>query len=176
MKTETLSQYDQQAEQFLTKHGIKFRATLSDSKPPSWAEDGENHGHHYRVTLSKAKREHYHKSDRITFDFWASIADMEAGIQTVTPYDVLACISSDATVPETFKEFCGEFGYEEDSIKALQMFRRCAGFGKRLRAFFTTEELEALQQIDSWYSGSLDHQPPFVQIARSALARYNAAK
>lgn len=151
MKT-TKTEYDNQAEQFLTSNGIKFRATLSDSKTPAWSDNGK-HGHHYRVTLSKGKAgtaEHTGNvcsAARLTFDFWGSIADAEKGIKTVSPYDVLACISGDAYCPETFADFCGEYGYESDSIKALQTFRRCSAFAKRLRAFFTKAELEQLQEI-----------------------------
>jgi hypothetical protein len=139
MKT-TPNEYDTQAEQFLTSNGIKFRATLSDTKAPAWGDNGK-HGHHYRVTLSKP-------AARLTFDFWSSIADAEKGIKTVRPYSVLACISGDAYTPETFADFCGEYGYESDSIKALQTFRRCSAFAKRLRAFFTEAELEQLQEIN----------------------------
>jgi len=60
---------------------------------------------------------------------------------------VLACISSDATTPDSFADFCAEFGENEDSRKALQQFRRCDRFAKRLRAFFTAAEVEALQEI-----------------------------
>ncbi len=140
--------YQKQAEDFLTKHGIKFRATLSDSKSPAWAkEDGERSGHHYRVTLSHAAHHANSSRKRLVFDFWGSIADAEKGITTITAYDVLACISSDVHCAATFEDFCVEFGYETDSIKALQTFRRCSAFGKRLRAFFTQAEIEQLQEI-----------------------------
>jgi hypothetical protein len=155
MKTETLNSYEKQAQDFLQKHRIKFRATLSDSKTPAWA-DGDKHGHHYRVTLSKERptyrlyeeiAEQAKPVYRITFDFWGSIADAEVGKTDVGAYDVLACISGDANCPETFADFCGEFGYESDSIKALQTFRRVSSFAKRLQAFFTAQEIEELCQI-----------------------------
>lgn len=133
----TKSIYDTQAETFIAKNGIKFRATLSDSKSPAW--EGP-HGHHYRVTLSRS-------GSSLTFDFWGSKADADKGEKTVSPYDVLACISGDAFCPETFKDFCAEYGYEEDSIKALQTFRRCSRFTSRLRDFFTPSELEELSEI-----------------------------
>lgn len=206
----TVSEYDQQAETFLASNGLKFRATLSDTKTPAWA-DGGKFGHHYRVTLSRAKGKEC-RSDRLAFDFWNSIADCEcreckgkkvvrlekpepihvphpksgqkfnmgterrpvmydypstlaawkrdtqcprckgSGVdpEPIHPsaYDVLACISSDAYCAETFKDFCGEYGYERDSIKALQTFRRCSAFAKRLRAFFTAEELSQLSEIN----------------------------
>lgn len=159
----TTNEYTEQAKAFLAKHAIKFRARLSDSKVAPWGDDApasrwgtanalqtdaiQKVRHHYRVTLSRATTPVVMPS-RLTFDFWGSIADAKKGRKTVTPYDVLACISGDVNCPETFADFCGEFGYEQDSIKSLQLFRRCAAFGKRLRAFFTPEERGDLAEIN----------------------------
>lgn len=177
MSTETtVSQYDQQAEKFLSDNVIKFRATLSDTKTAPGKAAGEKCGHHYRVTLSgkihnKSGRVPYSLQmlpRRLTFDFWGGIADAEkmAEFKRTTPpamypagrpdlmpghptaYDVLACISSDVNCPETFADFCSECGDSEDSIKAPQAFRRCSAFAKRLQAFFTTAELEQLSEIN----------------------------
>lgn len=149
-----MNEYHEQAEKFLADNGIKFRATLSDSKPPAWvneAEDGK-HGHHYRVTLSRGeipawKAANQCQLNRLVFDFWGSIADAEAGKTDIHAYDVLACVSGDLSCPDTFKDFCGDYGYDTDSIKAKQMFTRCSNFAKRLRAFFTEQEQEQLQEI-----------------------------
>jgi hypothetical protein len=154
MKTNEISQYDQQATDFLTKYGIKFRATLSNSKTTPWNEDGEDRNH-YRITLSRPARlgkvegaslPMLMPSARLVFDFWGSIADAREN-KHPSAYDVLACISSDAYTPETFADFCAEYGYESGSIKALQKFRRCSTFAKRLRAFFTESELSDLAEI-----------------------------
>jgi hypothetical protein len=137
--------YDQQAADFLARHGLKMRITLSDSKTPPWDNKG-NHGHHYRVTISRHQKDGEYTYGWINFDFWGSTVDAELG-EDPKMYDVLSCISGDAYTPETFEDFCAEYGYEEDSIKALQQFRRCDRFAKRLRAFFTTQELEDLSEI-----------------------------
>lgn len=152
MKTNTKkSQYDTQSEKFLASSNIKFRATLADSKPAPWAMDEKpfkTEHHHFRVTLSRGdQRGGIFQSKRLVFDFWSIIADAEKGIETVSAYSVLACISRDSNCPEAFADFCGEYGYETDSIKALQTFRRCASFRKRLRGFFTASELEKLAEI-----------------------------
>lgn len=146
--------YTEQAEQFLTRNGIKFRATLSDSKPAPFAKDGK-WGHHYRVTLSRkiskprpTSDPSCFKPDRMVFDFWGSMRDYDHGNKTVTPYDVLACISSDVNCPKTFRDFCAEYGYSDDSLSAMQTFRRCSAFAKRLQAFFTAQELEELSEIN----------------------------
>lgn len=129
------NEYDKQATEFLAKYGLAMRITLSDSKPANW----EPAGHHYRVTLSR-------KGSRLAFDFWGSVNDMQKG-EDPSEYDVLACISGEVYTPDTFEEFCLEYGGDEDSIKTRQTFIRANRFAKSLRAFFTEEELSALSEI-----------------------------
>ena len=151
--TPELSEYDQQAAQFLADHGLKFRATLADSKPAQWDDEAGQYRPHFRITISKGKpctpdySGNIRAAARLAFDFWGSINDGQKPQPVATAYSVLACISGDVHTPETFADFCAEFGQEEDSRKALQQFRRCDRFAKRLRAFFTAAEIEALQEI-----------------------------
>jgi hypothetical protein len=145
-----LSTYEQNALDFLAKHGIAFRATLTKvQKAPAWAKDGEAHGLHYWITLSRKVRpggvNPVHVSP-LSFDFWDSVSAKEKG-ETLSAYDVLAGISGDVHCPETFADFCWDYGYEEDSRAAHATFKRCAAFGKRLRAFFTDAEIEGLSEI-----------------------------
>lgn len=145
-----MSEYIEQAEKFLEAHGLRFRATFKGDKCPAWSgianerngcpQCGAIHGDRYRVTISRKG------GGRISFDFWNSQKDSQDGKEP-TDYDVLACISGDVHCPEDFAEFCSEYGYEEDSRKAEATFRRCAAFGRRLRAFFTAEEIDQLQEI-----------------------------
>ena len=152
-----VNEYDAQAEKFLADHGLKFRATLADSKPAPWgdASDHRTGGYrpHFRITISKGKpctadyTGNIRAAARLTFDFWGSINDGQKPQPVATAYDALACISSDITTPDSFADFCAEFGENEDSRKALQLYRRCDRFAKRLRVFFTADEIEALQEI-----------------------------
>lgn len=114
-----------------------MRVTLSDSKPAHWSPAG----HHYRVTLSSGKR-----PGRLTFDFWGSVADKEAK-QEPTTYDVLACLSSDVQAPKTFKDYCSEYGGNEDDTEAVQTFRRLHRFAEKLREFFSAGEIAELGEI-----------------------------
>lgn len=78
-----------------------------------------------------------------------SIRQHERAIKEATPsaYGVLACISGDVHCPNTFQEFCDEFGYDEDSRKAEKQFKACHAFAQKLRAFFTEQEIEELSEI-----------------------------
>jgi hypothetical protein len=143
-----MSEYTKQANDFLTKHQLEFTAEPAGSMPPPWHEPPTfrtkyPHGLRYAITIKRVGRGH---CSPISFDFWGSINDREKKKQP-TAYDVLACISSDVNCPETFEDFCSEYGYDEDSRKAFAQFETCAEFGKKLRAFFTEDEREELAEI-----------------------------
>lgn len=135
----TANEYDAKADEFLKSGGITFRAVLKDTRRPVWVE-GRSFGHHYRVTLSKPGK-------RLSFDFFGSAHDKSSGILTERAYNVLSCLSGDVTTPDTFENFCAEYGYDADSRKAYATYKRCHAFALRLRNFFTADEIEKLQEI-----------------------------
>jgi len=60
-------------------------------------------------------------------------------------YDVLACLTT--YDPETFKDFCNEFGYDNDSIKADKVYIGVVNEFKSLQGLYSDEELEKLGEI-----------------------------
>lgn len=49
---------------------------------------------------------------------------------------VLNCLASDSTCESyTFNEFCDEFGYDSDSIKANETYKACLKNSKKLKKF-----------------------------------------
>lgn len=139
-----MNEYDKQANDFLKRNNLQFKAVLKDEKSPPWSKQ-PMHGRHYVVTLSGSTP--FGNKRKISFDFWGSIKDREDGVIELRAYDVLACISSDVYYPETFNEFCEDYGYSPDSISAIPTFRRCITLGKKLRKFFSEKEIEELQDI-----------------------------
>ena len=135
-----MSEYERKAEEFLQRHGLKVRATFKGDKCPPWCGNQCCHGDRYRVTISRKG------GGRISFDFWNSLHDMQEGNHP-HPYDVLSCISLDAYCPDTFEDFCEEYGYDQDSRKAFSTWKQCDTFAERLRAFFTENELKELAEI-----------------------------
>ena len=63
-----------------------------------------------------------------------------------TPYDVLACMQK--YDPETFEEFCSEFGYDEDSRSAERIYIGAMQEYKQLARIFSEEEMEKLREIE----------------------------
>ncbi len=83
-----------------------------------------------------------------SFPFWNSLQDHEDGATEVTPYSALSTVSSDMHTADTFEDFCGDFGYDTDSRKAHATFELCRNFARRIKAFFTEEEITALEEIN----------------------------
>ena len=137
-----MSDYEAQAQKFLAEHGLTFRAAYQGGKCAPWCDGTCQHGDCYRVTLKRAGD----GRRSISFDFWNSMAARERG-EPLQAYDVLACISSDYYTPETFADFCSEYGYDEDSRKAERSFKAADKFARKLRAFFTEAEAEQLSEI-----------------------------
>lgn len=78
----------------------------------------------------------------MTVRFWDSIANSKVGVPS--EYDILSCL--DPYTPDTFKEFCEEFGYADDS-SAREIYKLCKKQSKDLHRIFTEEQLEELAEI-----------------------------
>lgn len=62
-----------------------------------------------------------------------------------TAYDILACLTS--YDPGTFEEFCSEFGYDEDSLRALKTYLAVQEEYTNLANLYTSEQMKELQEI-----------------------------
>ena len=143
-----MSEYEKRAEEFLRRNKLRMTITKVPYTPPVWEEE-ENKGcrNKYRVGIHRPLKSGYDGTPRrIGFNFWGSINDAEKGIHP-SSYNVLACISGDVYCPDTFEEFCSEYGYDEDSRKAWKIFKKAGRFAEKLRLFFSEQELEKLQEI-----------------------------
>jgi hypothetical protein len=67
-------------------------------------------------------------------------------IKHPTAYDVLACVTK--WNPGTFENFCSEFGYDEDSRRALKTYKAVCKEWRNISKLFTETELEQLQEIN----------------------------
>lgn len=151
------SKYDIQAEEFLTSTGTTFLATLYPAPmqtPPSWAKPGRTiadaptWGLRYCVTLTRGLKE-------IKFDYWGSFAERaklsnvnfysQPNLARAKAYDVLTCAPK--FVPDTFTDFCAEYGYCEDSRQALATFESERKLWEKFAGVFSAEELERLAEI-----------------------------
>lgn len=131
------NQYEQAGKLALELTGAKLKIRLADEKSAPW-DDGEGYRPHYRCTFSKDGK-------RYTFDFWDSIVSGQRG-DKAKPYDIISAVIKQD--PGTFADFCGDFGYDEDSRKAHRTYRACVKQWQRMSEVFTPEDLDILAEIN----------------------------
>lgn len=89
----------------------------------------ESNMDHWRVTLNRLE-EHGKSKARMTVEY--SCGKGWKG-QAPTLADVLCSLRSDASVPESFDDFCAEMGYDTDSRKAESTWKACRSIAIRMR-------------------------------------------
>ena len=128
-------------ENFLKQHGIALATQRVVKKVSDRADKGETRPcWFYNVTLRRDTGE------TVEFEFRGSILDA-INDQDPSEYEIMACVASDIHCPDTFEDFCSEYGYDEDSRKAFEDFTGGAAFAKKLNAFFTEAEKEEMGVI-----------------------------
>ncbi len=168
--------YQKQAEAFLSKHNIEFRAVLIGDDCPTFCADAEKgidmdkvnvyprrthiHGKHYRCTFSSKGRGHF------AIDFWNSYADEEFNALGTKDYQLGKTVIRKWGIegrrvveaydvlacltkydPGTFENFCSDFGYDTDSRKAEDVYRAVVKEFHSVQKFFAAEEIPELQEI-----------------------------
>ena len=63
-----------------------------------------------------------------------------------TLYDILSCLQKYEV--GTFEDFCGDFGYDQDSRTALKTYKAVVKEYDKVCSLFSNEELEVLQMIN----------------------------
>lgn len=116
------------------RYGLRVKWT----KGPTHSRDAEGWEHHagnVRVSYSDPTGKHH----QLTIPYRVG---MGINPDEVTPADVLSSLILDASAAQyDFPEFCGEFGYDDDSIRALRAWEACREIAPRVNAFFYSEDM-----------------------------------
>ena len=128
------SSYDLQAENFAKKHNVKL-SIIGDPKYKKYFTGDEDSRYVFKLRLTRDGKSY-------TFNFGQSIA---AGAEYPKLYDVLSCLTK--YDPESFNNFCSEFGYDEDSRTVKRTYKAvCKEWEAVNRMFFDC--LDELQEIN----------------------------
>ena len=123
---------EQEAQYFADVNNVKLKIN-SRKYGKHFPEDKESR-YIFNCTLTRNRK-------RYTFNFGQSIA---AGIHEPSMYDILTCLTK--YDPESFEFFCGEYGYNTDSIKALNTYKAVKREFNGVNRLFN-DILEELQEI-----------------------------
>ena len=137
MDTETYTEYDRQADTFLSNYRLSIHAELLSFELPEWLEDGHPIGQRYNVSITRLDD----PPITIEFKFWSSYNDALADVRP-SNYHILACVSSNAYAPIDADGVLSEYGDMERS-QAEDVAKEAV----RLQSFFNEEELRDLGEI-----------------------------
>lgn len=146
---DTKSEYDIQAENFLKNNGIRFTATYK--KHDKYFPDDKEMRDIYTISLSRNQQSWALARSlgatryKFTFQFGQSLHGSRLNIPP-SAYDVLASLTK--SDPESFENFCSNYGYNEDSRKGHKTYLAVRRGWMKINQFFTAKELEELQEIN----------------------------
>lgn len=164
-----MTEYEQQAVDFLTETGTTLTIEYQYTGP--YFPDDKETRDIYRFTLKNAKGEYsalfgdsIRNTQRRAFaldpgSLWpdATPHARKLGLKTrgdilaarkhrPGAYDVLACLNG--YEPGTFVDFCANYGYDEDSYKAMDVYLSVQKEWDGLQRIFSRVELEKLAEIN----------------------------
>jgi len=160
--------YDERVDSWLAEHSITYTATKTSEGPMSWDTTGQKRDI-YELRFTRSDRTFtipqfgqslYHSSTwapkcirGCPMQFRESLMmhsrdcpnhKMGGRVRPPSAYDAFATITK--YDPGSFSEFCSEFGYDTDSIKARDAWQAMVEEWAQVRRFFTSEEIEWLQE------------------------------
>jgi len=128
------SQYNKAVNILAKKFNIKLKIIDSTYKCTQWGKNQPRYV--FKLQLLRGRKSY-------TFEFGQSIAK---GSEEPTLYDVLTCLQKYDV--GTFEDFCGIFGYDNDSRMAEKTYKAVVKEFKAMERLFDSEELEVLQLIN----------------------------
>lgn len=128
-----MNKYDKQARGFLAK--TESEMYINYIKYDYYFDGDKDKRDIYQIELKRGNREY-------AFTFGQSLAKRG---EKPTEYDVLSCLEVHEV--GSFEDFCVDFGYDTDSIKAFKTYKKVADEFKNLSLLYSHSELEMLSEI-----------------------------
>jgi hypothetical protein len=127
-----MSNYELLAKTFTAKHNVKMQ--INSVNYGKYFADDKQSRHIFNITLKRNRKQY-------TFNFGQSIA---AGSKEPTMYDILTCLEKYESID--FTDFCGNYGYDEDSRKAYKTYLAVKKEYNAVNRLFS-DCMEELQEI-----------------------------
>ena len=124
----------------ITKKNILSNIKLETIK--TWNNEHDKKDE-WKRTATKYNCKITFKNQSYTFNFWMGSAHTKAPSKK----DVLYSFIMDDVSCMDFNEFCSNFGYDGDSLKALKTFKACQTQTDSFYRLFDEEEREMLKEL-----------------------------
>jgi hypothetical protein len=121
---------------YLIANAIGLKMKIGESEYKKHFPTDKDNRYVFKITLKKGGKQY-------TFNFGQSISE---GSNEPTLYSVLSCLQKYDV--GTFEDFCGDFGYDEDSRTAERTYKAVVKEFQAMERLFNSDELELLQIIN----------------------------
>jgi hypothetical protein len=125
--------------QFIAKHNVSMFVEASDRNPNMADDEWSRTASHWRCLLRCGR-----KSMTVYY------SQGSAHVNPPTLNEVLGSVLSDArgTLEQDFAGWCGDYGYDTDSIKALKTYRACERMSSKLHRLLGEARYSELLDCD----------------------------
>lgn len=137
--------YREQADNFLSKHGITFKYINLGSEVSRIDPKHNNYKYYKYSAIFERFSNKTQRMISVSFEFHDSISSYEKNIKRIYAYDILASLTK--YNPCMFSDFCMEYGYDEDSRKAFEVYTAVCKEWRKVSSFFEPEEIEEMREI-----------------------------
>ena len=118
---------------------FEIKASYKGTKKAEWSNNNFNN---HMITVINTET-----NQKITFEFWASIANPELK----TEYDILnafySFVSDAVSGNESFEEFCSNCGYDTDSRTAEKIYKKCKKQLEKLNKIYDGDICDIVNEL-----------------------------
>lgn len=124
---------------FIDKMGIQCKITRIPFRTDlEW----EGHAKHFAYTLSRVGNDNKIKG-------YYSQGEAIKGTPRVTDIVLAMLMDTQGIADTSFDMWCGDFGYDTDSRKALNTYQACMKEYGQIKSLFSSEEMDKLYHLSS---------------------------
>jgi hypothetical protein len=106
-----------------------------------------SHSHNYERIYSLIRQGRMKAAKNLNAPHVMQVFNEISALACPTAYDLLSCIRLDSSAEgQSFAQWCSEFGYDGDSIKALNTYNACLDNAKKLRQALGNETFKELME------------------------------
>lgn len=121
---------------------ITIDSTFLNDK--SWSGNEQNWNNHEITIL--------HDGKKTTFEFWGSILNPEITTDEENIFALYCFLSDSEAASKSFKDFCYDSGYDEDSRRAEKIYNACKKSLKKFNRIFNCDLYDLLNELQEKYN------------------------
>ena len=124
---------------------INISSEYLGNKASQWSDkNNQNYNNHVVKVI--------HNKKSFSFEFWGSMMNPEISNDQENVFAFYCALSDGISSRDSFENFCGEFGYDEDSRTAERIYKACEKTLKKVERVFSCDLYDLINEIADTYN------------------------